>query len=394
MKKKFSGAAVITASVAGFALAVLCCTFMFVAKYGGLDAFPYSTKFAAVFTALNEHYVGEMDMEEASNAAYSAMVAATGDRWSRYLTAEQYDAYRLMQQNSYKGIGVTIKNDEAFGYPKVVSLVEDSPAQKAGVMIGDHLLAVNGKSVEKMGTSEISGMIAELADKEFELSVSSGGEEKTLTIKSDVIFSDPIEYEMLEGGSIGYVRIKNFEAKSGEGLVSAVDTLIEQGAQSLVFDVRCNPGGLLSELLTALDHLLPEGDMFVSADKSGKETVRSSDAESVSLPMAVLIDANTYSAAEFFAAALSEYDMAVLVGEQTTGKSRSQINLELSDGSAVHLSTNRYLTPNRVDLTEAGGLTPDIELEMDEELLPYFTAGVLEKERDEQLKAAVEALVA
>lgn len=134
--------------------------------------------------------------------------------------------------------------------------------------------------------------------------------------------------------------------------------------------------------------------MFVSADKSGKETVRSSDAESVSLPMAVLIDANTYSAAEFFAAALSEYDMAVLVGEQTTGKSRSQINLELSDGSAVHLSTNRYLTPNRVDLTEAGGLTPDIELEMDEELLPYFTAGVLEKERDEQLKAAVEALVA
>ena len=86
--------------------------------------------------------------------------------------------------------------------------------------------------------------------------------------------------------------------------------------------------------------------------------------------------------------------MAVLVGEQTTGKSRSQINLELSDGSAVHLSTNRYLTPNRVDLTEAGGLTPDIELEMDEELLPYFTAGVLEKERDEQLKAAVEALVA
>ena len=226
MKKKFSGAAVITASVAGFALAVLCCTFMFVAKYGGLDAFPYSTKFAAVFTALNEHYVGEMDMEEASNAAYSAMVAATGDRWSRYLTAEQYAAYRLMQQNSYKGIGVTIKNDEAFGYPKVVSLVEDSPAQKAGVMIGDHLLAVNGKSVEKMGTSEISGMIAELADKEFELSVSSGGEEKTLTIKSDVIFSDPIEYEMLEGGSIGYVRIKNFEAKSGEGLVSAVDTLI------------------------------------------------------------------------------------------------------------------------------------------------------------------------
>ena len=146
--------------------------------------------------------------------------------------------------------------------------------------------------------------------------------------------------------------------------------------------MRNNPGGKLSELITLLDHILPEGDLFVGVDRSGKETVTKSDNVCVKVPMSVIVNANTYSAAEFFAAALREYDWATIVGENTTGKGRSQTTELLSDGSAVHISSNKYLTPQRVDLSEQGGLIPD----------QTVTPGD-DPEVDQQLNAAISAVL-
>ena len=136
----------------------------------------------------------------------------------------------------------------------------------------------------------------------------------------------------------------------------------------------------MSELVDLLDYILPDGDLFISVDKEGHETVQTSDKVSLKNKMVVLVNGNSYSAAEFFAAALQEYNWATIVGEQTTGKARSQITLELSDGSAVHISTHKYLTPNRIDLSEAGGVTPDISVAMDDE------------KTDNQLDTAINAL--
>lgn len=391
MKKRFGAGAMVSMWVFGFAVAVLCCTLVLASKFGGAEAFSYTTKFAAVYKTISEKYVGEADMEEISDAAYAAMVLATGDRWSRYMTAEEYESYKLFQQNSYRGIGVTIRSAEEGSYPQVAEVVEDSPAQEAGVEIGDYFKALEGEDLLGASSEELKNKIAALQDTEFSLTVLRGEQELELTIKSGVVQSEPVEYELLADGT-GYIRIKNFEARAGESAVNAANELAEQGADAIVFDVRLNPGGLLSELITILDFLLPEGDMFVSSDKDGNETVRASDAEFLDLPLAVIVDENTYSAAEFFAAALSEYDRAVLVGTHTTGKARSQINIPLSDGSAVHLSVNRYLTPKRVDLSEAGGLAPDVEVPISDELWPYLYAGELPHESDEQLKAAISAL--
>lgn len=391
MKKRFGAGAMVSMWVFGFAVAVLCCTLVLASKFGGAEAFSYTTKFAAVYKTISEEYVGEADMEEISDAAYAAMVLATGDRWSRYMTAEEYESYKLFQQNSYRGIGVTIRSAEEGSYPQVAEVVEDSPAQEAGVEIGDYFKAVEGEDLLGASSEELKNKIAALQDTEFSLTVLRGEQEQELTIKSGVVQSEPVEYELLADGT-GYIRIKNFEARAGESAVNAANELAEQGADAIVFDVRLNPGGLLSELITILDFLLPEGDMFVSSDKDGNETVRASDAEFLDLPLAVIVDENTYSAAEFFAAALSEYDRAVLVGTHTTGKARSQINIPLSDGSAIHLSVNRYLTPKRVDLSEAGGLAPDVEVPISDELWPYLYAGELPHESDEQLKAAISAL--
>ena len=132
-------------------------------------------------------------------------------------------------------------------------------------------------------------------------------------------------------------------------------------------------------MVKVLDYLLPDGDLFVSVDKKGEETVMKSDKFCLKYDMVVLVNGNSYSAAEFFAAALQEYNWATVMGEQTTGKSRSQITIELSDGGAVHISTKEYLTPKRVDLAEAGGITPDIVIHN-------------EGEADSQLEKAISQL--
>lgn len=392
MKKRIALLPMLVMWIFGFAVAMLCCCLILTSKFGTTEILPYAAKFATIYKIIDDNYIGEPDMELAADYAYTAMVASVGDRWSRYMTAEEYESYVLFQQNSYKGIGITLKSGGADGeYAQVAEMTEDSPAQSAGLEIGDYMLEIDGVDLMGKSASEIRKLIEERTDTDFSLRVLRGEQELELKITPGIIPSNPVKYEMLDN-NIGYIRIKNFEQRSAENTIKAIDELKAEGAKALVFDVRSNPGGLLNELVSVLDHLLPEGDIFVSANKAGEESVIRSDAEFVDLPIAVLIDGRTYSAAEFFAAALSEYDRAVLVGEATTGKSRTQVNIPLEDGSAVHISVNRYLTPKRVDLSESGGLVPEIEASVDEELLPLLSAGVLLHDEDEVLKAGIKAL--
>ena len=159
----------------------------------------------------------------------------------------------------------------------------------------------------------------------------------------------------------------------------------------LIIDVRNNPGGYAHELVDVLDYLLPEGPLFRTVDYAGKEEVENSDASCVPVPMAVLINGESYSAAEFLAAAMSEYGAAVTVGEQTCGKGYFQMTYQLPDGSAVGLSVGKYFTPNGVSLAGVG-ITPDVMVPVDEEIFAAIYADALEPEDDPQIQAAVEAL--
>ncbi len=394
MKKRFSSATLIIACISSIVLAGLCFMAVFAFEFGGADSFNSATKFAAVYNAIENDFVGDAEMEKVSDAAYSAMVDSVNDRWSSYMTTQQYEEYQKYQKNSYTGIGVTIEKDEESGLYKVVTVLEDSPASQAGVNIGDIMCAIDGENLTGKTSAEVKELIVSKQGKSFELKLRVADEtEKNVTITSETIYSKPVNYEMLDG-NIGYIKIKNFENDSGEGIVSAVDELVSKGAKGIVFDVRNNPGGLLSELLKALDHILPEGDIFVSVNKAGNETVKTSDAACVKIPMTVLVNENSYSAAEFFAAALSEYDWATLVGAHTTGKARSQVNIELTDGSAVHLSTNSYLTPHRIDLAATGGLLPDVDVSINDEDGAKLMSGILEYDKDQQLIAALDKIKA
>lgn len=359
---------------------------------GGTENLSYVTKFATLLSSIDTYYIGEADKEAATNAAYDALVESATDRWSYYMDAEAYQDYLDYTKNQYQGIGVTVTTDpEATYMLSVYSVEKDSPADLAGLEIGDILLSANGEDCAGMTVDTLKTIIQACAEQSLDLEVERNGETVALTVRCTTIQTKPVRYELLEQG-IGYIKIKNFESGSADAFLAAVDDLMAQGATGLVFDVRGNPGGQLSELLKMLDYLLPEGEMFVSVNQKGEEEVYRSDADCIALPMSVLIDADSYSAAEFFAAALQEYGLAVTVGQATTGKGRSQITLEYQDGTALHISSKRYLTPNRVDLSEQGGLTPDVAVELTEETTKLLRSDRLDNEEDAQLQAAVTAL--
>ena len=391
MDRKVKLSTAITACVVAASVAVGGTALYIVQCFGGSDIYQQAAKYAVVRQVIEDTYVGETDSQEIADAAAKAMVTALGDRWSYYMTAEEYESYKQYGANQYTGIGVTVSIDED-GYVLIKTVTEDSPAYRAGIVAGDKILALDGTDVAGMTLSQVKGAIAEKLGQPMEVKLrGEDGAERTVSVTGEYIYKDPVSFRLLENG-VGYIKITNFEDGSGDGAVSAVEELLSRGAEALVFDVRSNPGGKVSQMLKILDRLLPEGELFISVSRDGEETVDTSDANCVDVPMAVLINSNSYSAAEFFAAALSEYGAAETVGLPTTGKGRSQVTVALSDGSAVHLSKYKYLTPNRVDLSEQGGLTPDVEVALSDEKAAMLAAGALEMDKDDQLQAALKLL--
>lgn len=367
--------------IACLAVAVVTAILTYVAAIGGFGSKQYlddARRYVEIEKIIDDNYIGDADYNELYNAAAAAMVKSIGDKWSYFMNAEEYEAYKLSSSNEYSGIGVSVKVNSS-GEFEVFSVEESSPAANAGIAVGDIITAIDGEDVSDKTLEDVSLLIRSKVNKDFPMTLESGGDTKTVTVACEIIYKNPVSSRLLDG-NIGYIKISNFEAGSSENTKKAIEQLLQTGATSFIFDVRNNPGGLLTELVDLLDYILPEGDLFISVDKSGKETVQTSDKVSLKNKMIVLVNGNSYSAAEFFAAALQEYNWATVVGEQTTGKAHSQITLELSDGSAVHISTHKYLTPNRVDLAEAGGVTPDIAVAQDDE------------KTDKQLETAINAL--
>ena len=350
-----------------------------------------SSKLDKLQSLIEERFIGQVDSTAVEDAAAHAMIGALGDEWSYYLPASSYGAYLEQKHNSYVGIGVTIQaREDNMGFD--VLLVEPGgPAQEGGVMPGDIMTHVEGEPVSELGINATGDKVRGPEGTTVNITFLRGEEVLELTLERRTIQVAVAEYEMLPD-NIGYIKINNFNSKCADETIAAVDTLIERGARALIFDVRNNPGGYVDELVAVLDYLLPEGVLFRSESYDGKQTIRESDKKCIELPMAVLFNGESYSAAEFFAAALEEYDWAITVGDPTCGKSYYQNTFELGDGSAVGLSTGKYSTPNGVVLAEVGGLTPQILVEVDDQTAAKIYADMLEPEDDPQLQAAIAAL--
>jgi len=347
-------------------------------------------KVAEVGAYLDEFFVGEFEIEDMKDAVASAMVEATGDEWSYYISAEEMAAYYEGLTNSYVGIGVTVTVSEPDGGLKVTDVTRDAPAYRAGIQVNDIITEVEGESALELGLEASRDRIRGEEGTEVTITVKRGSEEFDVTMVRSSILTEVVTYEII-ADYVGLITIANFDQRCAQQTISAIEQLRMLGAKSIIFDVRFNPGGMKTELCTLLDYLLPQGIIFQSRETDGTEEIIRSGKSYLDMPMAVLVNIDSYSAAEFFAAALQEYDAAVIVGEQTYGKGYYQRTYQLSDGSAIALSSGAYFTPNGVSLAGVG-ITPDIVIDLDDDTYANLYYGLLEPEDDQQLQEAIRAM--
>ena len=351
---------------------------------------PEGLSMAEAMVLINARFVGDHDIGKAADAAMDGLITGLGDRWSYYVDAKGYENLKNSKDNAYVGIGVTVSYPEGEEGLYVEAVAENGPAAAAGLRPGDTILAVGEVRLAGEDRSRGTELIQGEAGTQVELLLrGGGGEERMVSVTRGRVEEHPVSYALLADGT-GLITIQNFNSRCADEAIAAVDDLREQGAERLVFDVRNNGGGFLDELTRLLDYLLPEGPIFRSQTKAGRETVVSSDAGCVEMPMAVLVNENTYSAAELFAAELQEWDWGEVVGVQTFGKGFSQQTFPLLNGGAVNLSTAKYFTGQGNCLIGVG-LTPDRVVELDEEQAAKLRARILDPAEDPQLQAAIAA---
>ena len=380
MKKLFHILTYVLVFLVGFAAAMSIFTFF------GTPA----RKLGQLEQLIAQCFIGEADTKVMEDYAASAMVSSLGDRWSYYVTAEDYDTLLEQQENAYVGIGITIIADEEEVGFRIMAVQENGTAREAGLQVDDRIISADGQSMEGLTVEELRNIVRGKEGTTVHLVVVRGEQELEFDVKRAKILTDVVKCQLLDDG-IGLITIANFDSRCANESIAAIESLRVQGATSLIFDVRNNPGGYAHEMVALLDYLLPEGDLFRTVDYKGNESVDRSDASFLDMPMVVLCNEDSYSAAEFFAAAIQEYEAGTIIGMPTCGKGYFQYTYRLSDGSAVGLSVGKYFTPSGKSLADVG-IQPDITVEVDDDTYAKIYYGQLDPMEDPQILAAMEVL--
>ena len=339
---------------------------------------------------IDYYYIENADRTLLEDAAADAMITATGDRWSYYIPAKDYAAYVETSENAYVGIGITITVAHDGSGLQVMEVNPGSSAEEAGIRVDDVITAIEGQDAAGMTTTDARNLVRGEEGTQVRMTLWRAGETIDLSVTRRRVEVKVATGELLEG-NVGLVSIVNFDDRCAAETIAVIESLMEEGAGSILFDVRNNPGGYAHELVKLLDYLLPEGELFRTVDYSGRENVDRSDEKYLDIPMAVLVNRESYSAAEFFAAALQEYEAAVVIGERTSGKGHFQTTFQLNDGSAVALSIGKYFTPKGISL-EGVGITPDVEITVDDVTFSDISYNKLEPADDPQIQVALAAL--
>ncbi len=322
------------------------------------------------------YYQTDIDENTLMDSMLKGYVTGLGDRYSVYMTPEEYSALMTKEAGKTIGIGVTVMQNEE-GYPRIIEVQENSPAEHAGLVPDDVILAVEGEDVLTAGYEESISKVRGEEGTAVRLTVRHDGEEKEFSIIRETFDMKSVFSKMLEE-HIGYIQITSFRENTADQFQNALHELLAQGADAFIFDVRNNGGGLLSALEKMLDPILPEGDIATATYQGDKtQVVMKSDANEMNLPIAVLVNGNSASAAELFSASLRDFKQAKLVGTQTFGKGIMQVTTRMQDGGGLTLTVATYQT-TKSDCYHGVGLTPDIVVEFPEDA-----------ETDIQLEAAV-----
>ncbi|MBC8558825.1 S41 family peptidase [Fumia xinanensis] len=344
-------------------------------------------KLSEIDTYVRNQYLGDIDEENLLNYVARGYMVGIDDKYAAYMTQEEYKYYQQENEGTLVGIGTTARKDDS-GYILIVDVKEASPAEAAGIQAGDLIVKVNEEDILTIGYTQAMSNIKGEEGTKVNLALRREGEDYSVELTRKNIQSSTIEYRPL--GENGYIKISNFDDTTVDDFKYAVSDLKSQGVKGLIFDVRNNPGGLLDSVADVLDYLLPEGDLVSETNKKGETKVlRTSDSSCIELPMVVLVDGETASAAELFAADLRDFKVAELIGQTTYGKGIMQGAFPLEDGSAIKMTVG-YFNPHSGVNFNGVGLKPDYEVALTTEQKLNFDT--LDETSDPQLMKAIEVL--
>lgn len=336
---------------------------------------------------IREYFLDEVDDEQLEDYLYYGLMAGLGDPYAAYYNEEETKSMMDSSNGSYCGIGAVFSQNMVTGIITVARVYEGFPSYEAGMRPEDILYKVDGEEISGQDLTNIVTKIKGEEGTTVQISVLRGEEEIDFTMERKVIEVPTVEYELLEDHT-GYILITEFDGVTDAQFHTALTDLQTQGMERLIIDLRGNGGGNVDAVCKIADELLPEGPIVFTEYKDGERTERSSDGNCVNLPMAVLMNENSASASEILAGALQDYGAAKIVGTQSYGKGIVQSVLDLQDGTAMKLTTAKYYTPDGNDI-HGIGITPDVEIEMPEELKRQVD---LEHKEDVQLQKAIEVL--
>lgn len=342
-------------------------------------------KLEEIENLIDQYYLYDVDEEAAANGIASGYAGAL-DVYSCYRDKEAYEEFQAHNDGDLCGIGITVVQYGTDAL-SVLYLLDDSPA--AGILQpGDEIVGVEGESVESLGYTGAVAKIKGEAGTPVQLTIRRNDELIDVSVERADVVNSGVYFRQFD--QIGYLRVSAFNNATPAAFEEAVEDLMRQNVSGLIFDLRSNGGGLLTSVSEMLDFLLPAGDLVSKTDKDGKTVVMyTSDDDCVDLPMAVLVNESTASAAELFACDLQEYGAAIVVGTTTYGKGVMQTTYSLSDGSSLTLTTD-YYNPSSGQNYNGVGVIPDIECPLTEQQQKDFVH--FDPEHDPQLAAALEAL--
>lgn len=375
--------------IAGIIPAVIVCIFVcmviFVRERSNRVNLPESVikKINAVEKLTDNKFLFDIDEEKLEESIVRGYMAGLNDVYSVYYNKEEVEELTQGMNGTYTGFGIGVYMED--GKLVIGSVSENGSAYEAGLMTDDIIIAVDGVKLTGTTLSELSAPLSGELGTTSTITVLRDGEEMNFDVTRKNLEYEYVGYEMLED-KIAYIGIRHFTNATINQFKEAVDSMIEDGAEAVIFDVRGNPGGTLQSVTQMLDYLMPKGLIMYAEDKTGKKTEYNStgaDAK-LNIPCVILTDENSASASEVFSGALKDHGLAVTVGKNTFGKGIVQSVFTLYDGTAVKLTVEKYFTPNGTCIHEIG-IAPDVEVELDKD--KYINEGI-----DTQLNAAIEKI--
>ncbi len=358
-------------------------------------------KAAKIERIIENNYLEDVDEKTLAEGMYAGMMASLGDKYSGYYSEDDYKKLKESSEGKYTGIGLVMEQNRETGKITVAQCYAGSPAAEAGIQAGDEIYKIGEQLAAELDVTDISNQIKNGDTKEIELTIKREGLEETftVTIVPDTVEIPVVSSRMLEN-SVGYLQIAEFTDGTSEQFRTAYQELQDENMKGMIIDLRNNPGGLLDAVCDTLEQILPEGLIVYTEDKYGKREEHTCDGEApMEIPLVVLVNGESASAAEIFAGAVKDHGIAELVGTTTFGKGIVQKIYTLSDGSAVKLTVSKYYTPNGINI-HGTGIEPDIKVEWPEDQEEQVSPSEVNElsfaewiQKDNQMKRAWEEII-